>query len=223
MKKTVFMMTVMTALMFLFSASFSAQSDCRGCCSWHGGVICKDGKKQCEDGTALSDICGEECGKCSAILRHSSQVQAQVFFSPNGGAENAVISELDNAKSEILIQAYIFTDAEIAKALLDAKKRGVSVAVILDKSNLTAEYSSADFMKNQAIPIYIDSLHKIAHNKIMIIDRMTVITGSYNFSKAAEEKNAENLLILKNSRELAGAYVGNWEDHKLHSELYDGR
>jgi phosphatidylserine/phosphatidylglycerophosphate/cardiolipin synthase-like enzyme len=222
MKKTVF--TAMTALIFLFSASVSAKSDCRGCCSGHEGVICKDGETQCNDGTALSDRCREKCEKCNtSALRHSSQVQAQVFFSPDGGVENAVISELDNAKSEILIQAYIFTNASIAEALLDAKKRGVSVAVILDKSNLTARYSSADFMKNQEIPIYIDSAYQIAHNKIIIIDRTTVITGSYNFSKAAEKKNAENLLILKNSGELAKAYIKNWEYHKVYSEVYEGR
>ena len=64
---------------------------------------------------------------------------------------------------------------------------------------------------------YIDSRHAIAHNKIMIIDKETVITGSFNFTKAAEEKNAENLLIMKN-KELAKVYIENWEKHKGHSE-----
>jgi len=72
------------------------------------------------------------------------------------------------------------------------------------------------------IPTYIDAAHAIAHNKIMIIDRETVITGSFNFTKAAEEKNAENLLIIKN-KELAKIYLDNWERHKEHSEKYEGR
>jgi phosphatidylserine/phosphatidylglycerophosphate/cardiolipin synthase-like enzyme len=54
----------------------------------------------------------------------------------------------------------------------------------------------------------------------MVIDKETVITGSFNFTKAAEEKNAENLLILK-SKELAVEYLKNWEKHKGHSEKYD--
>jgi phosphatidylserine/phosphatidylglycerophosphate/cardiolipin synthase-like enzyme len=69
------------------------------------------------------------------------------------------------------------------------------------------------------IPTYIDDKHAIAHNKVMIIDRGVVITGSFNFTKAAEEKNAENLLILKN-KELAKVYMGNWYKHREHSENY---
>jgi phosphatidylserine/phosphatidylglycerophosphate/cardiolipin synthase-like enzyme len=56
----------------------------------------------------------------------------------------------------------------------------------------------------------------------MIIDQSTVITGSFNFTRAAEEKNAENLLIIK-SKELAGIYIDNWKKHREHSERYEGR
>jgi phosphatidylserine/phosphatidylglycerophosphate/cardiolipin synthase-like enzyme len=52
------------------------------------------------------------------------------------------------------------------------------------------------FLKNARIPTYIDDKHAIAHDKIIIIDREIVITGSCNFTKAAEEKNAENVLII---------------------------
>ena len=72
------------------------------------------------------------------------------------------------------------------------------------------------------IPTYIDAEHQIAHNKIMVLDKETVITGSFNFTKAAEEKNAENLLILK-SKELAKVYIDNWNKHKAHSQAYKGR
>jgi phosphatidylserine/phosphatidylglycerophosphate/cardiolipin synthase-like enzyme len=72
------------------------------------------------------------------------------------------------------------------------------------------------------IPTFIDAEHAIAHNKVMIIDRETVINGSFNFTKAAEEKNAENLLILR-SKELAGRYIDNWNRHKQHSREYRGK
>jgi phosphatidylserine/phosphatidylglycerophosphate/cardiolipin synthase-like enzyme len=93
---------------------------------------------------------------------------------------------------------------------------------ILDKSNRSQRYSAADFTHNMGIPTYIDAEHAIAHNKIMIIDKGTVITGSFNFTKSAEEKNAENLLILKN-KELARVYSDNWNKHMKHSEEYTGR
>ena len=70
---------------------------------------------------------------------------------------------------------------------------------------------------------YIDSKHAIAHNKIMIIDRNTLITGSFNFTKSAEELNAENLLILKGNKLLVDRYIQNFNEHKEHSEGYVGR
>ncbi len=151
-----------------------------------------------------------------------SNAPAKVFFSPNGGATQATVKELDNATLEILVQAYSFTSAPIAKALVDAHKRGVSVEVILDKSQRTEKYSGATFLANSRIPVYIDAAHAIAHNKVMVIDEQTVVTGSFNFTRAAEEKNAENLLIIR-SKELAAYYLENWQKHRQHSERYQGR
>jgi len=148
--------------------------------------------------------------------------EAQVYFSPNGGCTKAIIEQIDNAKSEILIQAYSFTSAPIAKALINAHKKGIKIEAILDKSNVTGNYSSATYISNNGISVYIDYAHAIAHNKIIIIDRETVITGSFNFTKAAEEKNAENLLIIK-SKELAETYIENWIKHKGHSNTYTGK
>jgi phosphatidylserine/phosphatidylglycerophosphate/cardiolipin synthase-like enzyme len=146
----------------------------------------------------------------------------QVCFSPGGDCTEAIVRAIDGAKSEILVQAYSFTSAPIAKALLHAHKRGVKVQVILDKSQRKARYTSATFLANSGMPTYIDSRHAIAHNKIMIIDKETVITGSFNFTKAAEEKNAENLLIIRDE-ELAKIYLVNWNKHRDHSERYEGR
>ena len=70
--------------------------------------------------------------------------------------------------------------------------------------------------------VKIDSEHAIAHNKVMVIDGETVITGSFNFTKAAEENNAENLLVIRD-RTLAERYTKNWQEHAQHSEVYVGR
>jgi phosphatidylserine/phosphatidylglycerophosphate/cardiolipin synthase-like enzyme len=147
----------------------------------------------------------------------------QVFFSPHGGATEAVVRELGNAKQEILVQAYSFTSSRIAKALVDAHKRGVKVTVVLDRSQRGERYTSATFVANAGIPTYIDAKHAIAHNKIMIIDQATIITGSFNFTKAAEEKNAENLLVIRGDAGLVKKYLENFDEHLGHSERYEGR
>lgn len=141
-----------------------------------------------------------------------------VYFSPRGGATEAIVREISKAKHTIQVQAYSFTSTPIAKALLDAHKRGVKVEAVLDKSQKSAKYTSATFLKNAGIPVYIDDKHAIAHNKIIIIDQSTLITGSFNFTKAAEEKNAENLLIIKGNQPLVDKYLKNYEVHKEHSE-----
>jgi phosphatidylserine/phosphatidylglycerophosphate/cardiolipin synthase-like enzyme len=146
----------------------------------------------------------------------------EVYFSPKGGATDAIIRELNKAQTTVLVQAYSFTSAPIAKALLNAHKRGVKVEVILDKSQRTDQYSSATFLHNQGITVKIDVQHTIAHNKVMIIDGETVITGSFNFTKAAEENNAENLLVI-HDKKLAERYIKNWREHEKHSGVYGGR
>mgnify|MGYP003394161038 CR=1 FL=1 len=150
----------------------------------------------------------------------SFSAETNVYFSPNGGATDAIVRELGSAQRSIMIQAYSFTSAPIAKAILEAHKRGVKILAVLDKSNQTAKYSAATFLENAGIPVLIDAEHAIAHNKVIVIDDHTVLTGSFNFSKAAEEKNAENLLILKKAPELATAYVTNITAHAAHSHPY---
>jgi phosphatidylserine/phosphatidylglycerophosphate/cardiolipin synthase-like enzyme len=94
---------------------------------------------------------------------------------------------------------------------------------LIDKSQKSKKYSSADFVAHAGIPVYVDSKHAIAHNKIMIIDRSILITGSFNFTKAAEENNAENLLILKGKKPLVERYIENFEVQKGYSEICVGR
>jgi len=148
-----------------------------------------------------------------------SDPKIEVYFSPKGGCTEAVVEVLSKAKSNVLVQAYSFTSPAIAKALTEAHRRGVKVEVMLDKSNRTGKYSAATFMQNYGIPTFIDDRHAIAHNKIIIIDGRTVLTGSFNFTKQAEESNAENLLVIEDVA-LAAKYTQNWQTHFAHSKPY---
>jgi len=157
--------------------------------------------------------------EAKAAIQIKAVPEIQVLFSPHGGCTEVIVKTLDLAKQNVLIQAYSFTSAPIAKAVVDAHKRGVKVKVILDKSQRTEKYSSADFLLHAGINVSIDDKHRIAHNKIMIVDSNIVITGSFNFTKAAEESNAENLLIIRDA-DLSAKYIENWNKHAEHSEVY---
>jgi phosphatidylserine/phosphatidylglycerophosphate/cardiolipin synthase-like enzyme len=120
-----------------------------------------------------------------------------VCFTPGEKCTDVIVQTLGGAQRTVLAQAYSFTSAPIAKALLDARTCGVQVQVILAKSQRSEKYSSADFLANQGVPVVIDANHAIAHNKIMVIDGEAVLTGSFNFTKAAQQKNAENLVMIR--------------------------
>lgn len=152
----------------------------------------------------------------------SSAGTIEVAFSPNSGATAAIVRALNEARKSILVSAYSFTSKDIAKALLDAKKRNVDVKVILDKSQVSQRYSSRTFFMDQGFDLRINTKHAIFHNKVMIIDDKTVITGSFNFTKAAETKNAENVLIIRNNPDLAHTYTQNWWFHWRQSIRGDG-
>ena len=149
----------------------------------------------------------------------TSQTHIRVYFTPGDSAESAIVEQLFAAKDSILVQAYSFTNPAIASALVGARDRGLRVVLLLDKSHLTQKYSAADFTSHGGVETLIDDRHAIAHNKIMIIDGKVVITGSYNFTKAAEKNNAENMVIIE-SPEVATQYLRNWQKHHRHSKLY---
>ncbi len=144
---------------------------------------------------------------------------ADFYFSPRGGLVEAVIKEIDSAGSRIVVHAHSFPSYEIAKALADAKKRGVKVIVLVDRSQKKEKDTTAFVLGKAEILIYIDSDHVVANNNVMIIDGDVVITGSFNFTKEAEEKNAENMLIIRSSK-VAALYLKNFDRHMAHSMIF---
>jgi phosphatidylserine/phosphatidylglycerophosphate/cardiolipin synthase-like enzyme len=189
-----------------------------------GGAATDTGNKKPATNTAAISQVKAAKAPMPAAIKQPNTVKAtgtvEVAFSPNGGGAGIIINAITQAKKSIKVQAYSFTNADIAKALLDSSKRGVDVKVVLDKSQETEKYTSATFLANAGVPVRIDDDFAIAHNKIMILDEETVITGSFNFTKAAEERNAENVLVIRGNKELANLYLKNWQWRWEASETY---
>lgn len=150
--------------------------------------------------------------------RFATPPSVAVHFSPKGGCTDAIVHELKAARKEILVQAYSFTADPITFGLVEAKKRGVDVKILLDKSNEQEPYSDLHILLENGLAPLTDSHHAIAHNKIMIIDQRTLVTGSFNFTNQAEHENAENLLVIKGHPELIKLYRQNFDTHKAHCQ-----
>lgn len=136
--------------------------------------------------------------------------QVKVCFTPGNDCLSVIEKAINQAKKQILVQAYAFTAPTIVNALIAAHQRGVSVRILVDRSQLTGKGSKLATAHEHGLPIAIDQVPGIAHNKVILIDDYEVITGSFNWSNAAAYKNAENLLLIHN-QELHQLYRNNWE------------
>lgn len=148
-----------------------------------------------------------------------ANTQYQVCFTPQENCTGEIISIIDRAKKNIYFQAYSFTSNAIAHALVRAQKRGVKVYAILDKSEFTGEYyTSAQILMHNHVPIWNDDTLNIAHNKVLIIDESIVQTGSFNYTVAAQHRNAENVFIIY-SDAVAKNYLANWHYRQKVSKI----
>lgn len=142
-----------------------------------------------------------------------STATAEVAFSPKGESLELIVGAIDGAKDSILVAAYSFTSKPISIALLAAHKRGVKVQVVADKKSNggKSRYSAATFLANQGVPVRLNGSYAIFHHKFMVIDGATLQTGSFNYSAAANNKNAENVLVLRGVPAIASTYTTEWK------------
>lgn len=149
----------------------------------------------------------------------------EVAFSPEQDVAGLIITAISKARKQILVQSFSFTHKDIAQALISAHQRGVDVKLIADREqSQRMERDKVSRMAIANVPVWLDGEHQSAHNKVMVIDAGTpdvvIITGSYNFTFAAQFKNAENLLLLRGNNMLAQRYRDNWQQHWSHAKRW---
>lgn len=148
--------------------------------------------------------------KCSADM------VVQACFSPEGKCSAHILREIEQARKELLVAVYALTNDELANAIVQAKKRGVVVQVVVDRDfDASNDKSKSKFLEGQKIPlrrlsgIKANTTEKDAglmHQKFAIIDRKIVFTGSYNWTHSADSLNDENLLLFRDAGPLAEEY-----------------
>ena len=112
----------------------------------------------------------------------------QVLFTPDDDATGQIVQAIEQAQKQVLVQTFSFTSKEIAQALIRAKQRGVDVRVVSDAEQMRKmEHSKVPTVAAGGVPVFVDSQHDSAHNKVMVIDagsaNPVVISGSFNFTK----------------------------------------
>jgi phosphatidylserine/phosphatidylglycerophosphate/cardiolipin synthase-like enzyme len=138
-------------------------------------------------------------------------------FSPEQGATDLIVKTIGEARQSVRVAAYFFTSWPIADALVEARRRGVDVKVVLDSHQKYRRVIG--YLGRNGIATRVNGRYAIMHDKFMIIDGRTLETGSFNFTRAAEYENAENILVVRDSPATVGGYARQWD--KLWAEGAD--
>ena len=133
-------------------------------------------------------------------------------FSPEGTALELVLKTIDTAQQEIRLMGYSFTSPEVVRSLIAAKQRGVDVRVVLDQKANSGKASVAalNLLASAGIPVRTVSAYKILHDKVIVADRRNTEAGSFNFSRAADRSNSENVLVVWDDSAVARRYLQHW-------------
>ena len=145
------------------------------------------------------------------VARLAAAGTVELAFTPNDAVDTMIVAAITAAEREVLVLAYSFTHPKIARALAAAHLRGVRVELVADRGQtLELPQSAVPALAREGVPVWLDGNFGAAHNKVMIVDadgpHSITITGSYNFTLAAQKKNAENIVMFRDNPEVARAY-----------------
>lgn len=143
-------------------------------------------------------------------------------FSPNGSAERLILKVIHTSQKSIRLAAYSFTSPVIVRALVDARRRGVDVRVVVDDKGTQSKSGIAalNLLARAGIPARRNGKYAIHHDKYIISDALHVQTGSFNYSQAAAKSNSENVIVIWHNAELAAAYLRHWQGRFDEGENY---
>lgn len=153
------------------------------------------------------------CLTLSVALPAAAAPSVQAGFSPEGSALQLVLNTIDTARQSIRLMGYSFTSPEVVKSLVAAKQRGVDVKIVLDEKGNRSKASQAamNIVVNAGIPLRTNGHYAIMHDKVIIEDNQTVEAGSFNFSRAADRSNSENVMVVHDVPALAQTYLEHWQ------------
>ncbi len=153
-------------------------------------------------------------GDHSTTVQHSGSIE--YAFSPQEGAEQLVLKVVASARSEIRVMAYVLTSQPIVDALLMARRRGVDVAVVADyddnvvKDKTGKARAALSALVNAGCRVRTTAVYATHHDKVIVADQETVLTGSFNFTTSAATRNSENVLVVWKNPQLAKGYLQHW-------------
>ena len=138
-------------------------------------------------------------------------ISVETYFSPRDTISPIIVKAIDDAEHSLHIAAFTFSHPDIAAAIVRAHERGVSVLFVMDYTQSRLDTCRALELINSGIEVRTRHRRGFQHNKYIVIDSATVITGSYNFAPSADNRNTENMLIIRNAPDVVAEFIA---DHQ---------
>lgn len=135
---------------------------------------------------------------------------AEVLFEPEQDSMTRLRQLLDGTRRSLRICVFTITDDRVSRSIIGAHRRGVTVRVISDDDKSFDMGSDIERLRGHGIDVRCDRLPDHMHHKFAVFDDHTAVTGSYNWTRGAAEKNHENLLVTDDPR-LVAPYVREFE------------
>ena len=126
--------------------------------------------------------------------------RVDTYFSPDDHVLSAVYDLLSKAEKSIYFLAFSFTSNELGQVVREKADAGLDIKGVMDKEQIASNAGTEfDPFRQMGLDVRIDGNDGLMHHKVFIVDEKIVVFGSYNFSKSAEEKNDENIIIVYNA------------------------
>jgi phosphatidylserine/phosphatidylglycerophosphate/cardiolipin synthase-like enzyme len=149
---------------------------------------------------------------CAASEQSTNRTLVQTHFSPEEEIAPTIVNLIDHAQRTLDIAAFSFTRSEIGAATIRAHQHGVRVRLVMDTTSAGSKYSTVPDLIKSGILVRVRHKRGSQHSKYLIIDGSLVATGSYNFTLRADERNSENLLVIRDSPKVVKSFA---EDYQL--------
>jgi phosphatidylserine/phosphatidylglycerophosphate/cardiolipin synthase-like enzyme len=157
-----------------------------------------------------------------AVALQAKDLEVQALFFPGNKCADELVKAIGSARWFINLQASHELSDPVIRALVEARRRGVAVEVILDKGAKAQTNATADSLVRAGIKTYVDAKHGMPHNAVVIIDEAQVVTGSFDVTKETRDSASENLLIISDTATSA-KYLASWRTHVQHASLYGAK
>lgn len=136
--------------------------------------------------------------------------KSRAYFSPGTACQSAIINLIKNASESLKICVFTISDNDIRDEILAAHRRGVGVKILTDNDKSFDRGSDIEQLAKSGVAVKIDTTDKHMHHKFCIADKKTLLTGSYNWTRSAAERNEENIVITEENG-LVKSFLGEFE------------